>query len=93
MVENILQSIRTQLTVARWHLDAAISSDAESAREHQQRAREAFEEAVRVLARTELDTAQRQGVEQELFALRSRLKVDSKDAEDKPQGRVEESRR
>jgi len=93
MAENILESIRTQLTVARWHLDAAISSDAESAREHQQRASEAFEEAVRVLARAELDSAQRLGVERELFALRSRLKADRNDAENEPQGRVEDSRR
>ena len=76
MVDDTMEMIRTQLTVARWHLDAAIGAAHDAARSHHELARVAYHGVVRILARASgLDADQRAQIEQELAMLRSRLQL------------------
>ncbi|HTX24547.1 MAG TPA: hypothetical protein VMD03_07820 [Steroidobacteraceae bacterium] len=70
-----LSSIQTQLTAARWHLDAAVSAPAEAVPHSLQRARDSYESIVGSLSRLNLTAEQRAHLERELSALRSRLEA------------------
>jgi hypothetical protein len=73
--DHDLSSIQTQLTAARWHLDAAVSAAAGDVPQSVQRARQIYDSIVRSLAKLSLTPEQRANVERELLALRSRLEA------------------
>lgn len=73
--------IETQLTLARWYLDAAANAAAEAAYHHLQQARNVYEVTVRSLSQLNLDGQQRGRVERELALLRVRLGATSVAAE------------
>lgn len=68
--------IQTQLTLARWYLDAAASAATERVHHHSQQARNVYEATVRSLSRLSLDEQQRNLVARELSALRVQLYPD-----------------
>lgn len=65
--------IQTQLTVARWHLDATTSMSAENVRSNLERARQTCENILRLLPHSDLTEAQREEIERALSSLRSRM--------------------
>jgi hypothetical protein len=70
--DHDMSSIRTQLTVARWHLDAAVGVASDAMLHNLRRARQLFEDVARSLPHLRLTRDQREEVERELAAIRSR---------------------
>lgn len=69
-----LEWIRTQLTIARWFLDAAVlEPDPSAVRQHRERARQACDAIVSALSKLDPSTAERGQFQQELAAIQSRL--------------------
>lgn len=67
--------IQGQLTLARWHLDAAANSAADAVRHQMQKARDVYEKTRISLSRAELNDEQRASIERELAAVRVRLET------------------
>ena len=67
--------IQGQLTLARWHLDAAASSAADAVRHQLQKARDVYERTRISLARADLSEEQLALIERELAAVRVRLET------------------
>jgi hypothetical protein len=67
--------IQTQLTMARWYLDAAVTATAESVREHVQRARQSYEGVLQSFSQLDLDGEQREQLEREVSALKARVEA------------------
>lgn len=67
--------IQTQLTVTRWHLDAAGSAAAEAVRHHVEQAQSVFGVTVGRLAVLQLSTEERDSIERELSEVRARLEA------------------
>ena len=67
--------VQTQLTLARWHLDAASSSTTGALQRNLQRSWEVCERALRGLSMMDVPAEQRETIERELGALRSRLQA------------------
>lgn len=73
MGDSEISWIQTQLTVARWHLDATTSMPAEKVRSHLERARQTCENIARALSQLSLTEPERDEIEQSLSSLRSRM--------------------
>lgn len=67
--------VETQLTVARWHLDAALSTTAEAARCNLQRSCHVCDSLMDALSRLDVAAEKREGFERELAKIRSRLEA------------------
>lgn len=67
--------VQTQLTVARWHLDAALSTTAEAAQHNLQRCCHVCESTMNAISHGEVPAEQREEFERELAAIRSRLET------------------
>ena len=68
-----VSSFEAQLTLARWHLDAAVSAPGVAVRDHLARARQAYEGLLVALPALAATSAQRASIGPQLAALRSRL--------------------
>jgi hypothetical protein len=67
--------LQTQLTVARWHLDAALSAPIEIARRNIDRARQAYDGAHDALRELNLTVERRDIIARELASIRERLQA------------------
>jgi sialic acid synthase SpsE len=67
--------IQGQLTLARWHLDAAANSAADAVRHQLQKARDVYQRTMLSLLRAELHDEQRGSIERELAAVHVRLEI------------------
>lgn len=74
-IEEDIRWLQTQLTVARWHLDAAIAAPIEMARRNIDRARQAYEGAREALRELGLTGERQQALSQELDSIRERLQA------------------
>lgn len=70
-----LKWIQTQLTLARWYLDAASSAAAEAMRNNLRHAQSMYDVAMRALSQLDVDEDQRASIERELSELRARLET------------------
>lgn len=71
-----IDTVRTQLTAARWYLDRTISAvDTQAARHDIRSARQAYDTAVQLLTQVRLSSEDQQQLEQEMAALRARLQA------------------
>jgi hypothetical protein len=68
-----ISSIRTQLTAVRWHLDAAVGVASDTRLQNLRLARQLYEDLTRSLPHLNLTREQREEVERDLSAIRSRL--------------------
>lgn len=73
--DHDISLLRNELTVAHWHLDASVHSGADAMRRHRERARGAYERVLEMLPHLQLSLADREAIERELSALRSRIDV------------------
>jgi hypothetical protein len=73
--DHDISSIRTQLTAARWYLDAAVGAAADVALRNLRRAGQIYSEIAGWLDRSHLTGDQREEIERELSAVRSRLEA------------------
>lgn len=73
--EEDIMWLQTQLTVARWHLDAAIAAPIEMARRNIDRARQAYEGAREALRELGLTGERHHALSQELNSIRERLQA------------------
>jgi hypothetical protein len=69
--------IQSQLTLARWYLDAAASSAAGAVRHQLKKATDVYDRVKVSLSNMELNDEQRESVERELSAVRVRLETAS----------------
>lgn len=67
--------IQTQVTLARWHLDAALSACTEGAQHNLQRSWQVCESTMNVLSHLDVPAEQREEFERELATIRSRLET------------------
>ncbi|HVS78319.1 MAG TPA: hypothetical protein VHE11_15375, partial [Steroidobacteraceae bacterium] len=67
------EHLKAQLTVVRWHLDAAASGDNENARRHLDSALLTYSGAVELLAQLALPEEEHAGITRQLAELRDRL--------------------
>lgn len=67
--------IRLQLTLTRWHLDAASSAATEAVHSYLQRARHVYEVSAQALRTCQLTCAERSEFERELSSLGAALEV------------------
>lgn len=67
--------LQTQLTVAKWHLDAALTAPIELARRNIDRARQAYESAREALREIGLTGERYQSLSHELTHIRERLQA------------------
>lgn len=74
-VEADVKWLQTQLTVARWHLDAAIAAPIDSARRNIDRARQAYEGAQQALRELGLTGDRHETLSRELKVIRERLQA------------------
>ena len=74
-IDDDIKWLQTQLTVARWHLDAAIAAPIEVARRNIDRARQAYEGACEALRELGLTGERHQALSQELKHVRERLQA------------------
>jgi len=72
-MERDITWIQTQLTMARWYLDAAVSAGAESVHQHVDRARQTYEGIRRALTHLDINTEDREPIEKALSALHERI--------------------
>ena len=68
-----VSSFEARLTLARWHLDAAVCAQDAAMRDHLARARQAYEGLSVALRNLAAPAAQRPSIEAQLAVLRSRL--------------------
>lgn len=68
--------IQTQLTLTRWHLNAAAHATSETLHRHLHQAHRMYEVTARSLSELSLDGDQRSFIERELAAVRARLDAD-----------------
>lgn len=79
--------LQTQLTVARWHLDAAIAAPIEVARRNIERARQAYDGAREALRDLSLSAERREALARDLASVRERLQAAGAEVKDGlPQG-------
>ncbi len=74
-IERDIAWLRSQLTVARWHLDAALSAPVEMARRNIDRARQAYEGARQALRDLNLTGEPHEALRGELARVRERLQA------------------
>lgn len=74
-IDDDIKWLQTQLTVARWHLDAAIAAPIGMARRNIDRARQAYETACEALKELGLTGERHQAFSQELRSIRERLQA------------------
>lgn len=67
--------LQTQLTVARWHLDAALSGPIEVTRRNIDRARQAYSGALEALSDLKLPSERRDEIARQLASIRERLQA------------------
>jgi hypothetical protein len=67
--------LQTQLTVARWHLDASLAGSIELARRNIERARQAYDGALEALRDLQLTAELHQALSSELASIRDRLQA------------------
>jgi hypothetical protein len=67
--------VQTQLTVARWHLDAALSATTEASQRNLERSCHVCESIVNVLSHLQVPAGQRQEFEGQLAAIRYRIET------------------
>ncbi len=72
-IDDDIKWLQTQLTMARWHLDAAIAAPIEIARRNIDRARQAYDGAREALRELGLTGEPYQELSQELRGIRERL--------------------
>ena len=72
-IDDDIKWLQTQLTVARWHLDAAIAAPIEIARRNIDRARQAYDGAREALRELGLTGEPHEALSQELKGIRERL--------------------
>ena len=73
--ERDIAWLRSQLTVARWHLDAALAAPLERARSNIERARLAYEGAREAFRDLNLTGERHEALAQELARVRERLRA------------------
>jgi hypothetical protein len=74
-IDDEIAWLQTQLTVARWHLDAAVSAPIEMARRNIDRARQAYEGARQALRELGLTGERYEAFSKELTFIRERLQA------------------
>ncbi|MGH8218283.1 MAG: hypothetical protein ACREUT_06925 [Steroidobacteraceae bacterium] len=74
-IDDDIRWLQTQLTVARWHLDAAVTAPIEIARRNIDRARQSYQAAREALRELGLTGERYQGLADELEAIRERLQA------------------
>ena len=74
-IERDIAWARSQLTVARWHLDAALAAPVEMARRNIDRARQAYEGARQALRELNLSGTRQEALAGELAHVRERLQA------------------
>ena len=74
-IERDIAWLRSQLTVARWHLDAALAAPVGMARRNIDRARQAYEGAREALRDLNLSEETHEVLAKELARVRERLQV------------------
>lgn len=74
-IDDDVKWLQTQLTVARWHLDAAIAAPIEMARRNIDRARQAYEGACEALRELGLTGERYDALSEELDGVRERLQA------------------
>lgn len=67
--------LQTQMTMARWHLDAALAAPTEVARRSIDRARRAYDGAREALADLDVAAERRETIVRELAGIRERLEA------------------
>jgi hypothetical protein len=72
-IDDDLAWLQSQLTVARWHLDAAIAAPIEIARRNIERARRAYDGAREALRKAGLTGERHRALTRELDHIRERL--------------------
>jgi len=68
-----LEHLKAQVTVVRWHLDAAAAEAGEKKRRHLDSASLTYQGAIELLAQLALDDADRSAITKQLAELRDRL--------------------
>ena len=74
-IERDIAWVRSQLTVARWHLDAALAAPVEMARRNIDRARQAYEGARQALRELHQMGKRHEALAEELALVRQRLQA------------------
>jgi len=74
-IDDDIKWLQMQLTVARWHLDAAMAAPIEIARRNIDRARQAYDGAREALRELGLTGEREQALAQELKHVRERLQA------------------
>ena len=74
-IDDDIKWLQMQLTVARWHLDAAMAAPIEIARRNIDRARQAYDGAREALRDLGLTGERQQTLAQELKGIRERLQA------------------
>jgi len=74
-IERDIAWVRSQLTVARWHLDAALAAPVEMARRNIDRARQAYEGARQALRELNQTGKRHDALAEELALVRQRLQA------------------
>ncbi len=69
-----MEWFQTQLALAHWHLDGAISTAADAARHHRDSAQEIYTRVLNSLSRANLAPEERMEIQRRMGALSSRLK-------------------
>lgn len=68
-----LENLKAQVTVVRWHLDAAAMANGDKRRRHLDSAGLTYQGAMELLAQLALPDAERTAIAQQLAELRERL--------------------
>lgn len=74
-IDDEIAWLQTQLTVARWHLDAAIAAPIEMAHRNIERARQVYHGARETLTELGLAGERYQALSRELKSIRERLQA------------------
>jgi hypothetical protein len=74
-----LEHLRAQVTVIRWHLDAAMLDDGEKKRRHLDGATLTYQGAMELLVQGELPDAERAAFTKQLSELREQLRAAGQD--------------
>lgn len=74
-IDDEVAWLHTQLTVARWHLDAAVTAPIEMARRNIERARQSYDVAREALAELSPTGELHERLSRELKAIRERLQA------------------
>jgi hypothetical protein len=74
-IDDDIKWLQLQLSVARWHLDAAMAAPIEMARRNIDRARQAYDGAREALRELGLTGERQQALSQELKRIRERLQA------------------